>query len=644
MGGTQIKALSIDDVRCPKCPLTPIISIFLNSEGILTCEYRCPFMHFGTIPFDDISLDRERKHGTHCDRCPLKNENENEGKDNDNAKNDKNAKNAKKVKNEKNMIKEDLLYCGTCKQFMCLKCRPKHDEEKESHKILIPKSKISYTCLEHGEKYDSYCFTCLKSVCQKCKRHEKHCKKTFEEFYPDKEFNENYKFYISDYDNYLKSFKRHHGMNKQHFLNFQRRCGILLGLAKFLNEIFDRKRKAKELNGETLINLLNVVNFDYRAENLETNEKFVDYCKTHLILSNKPISDICTFSKTKSDYKISKFDMEQYKTFDSMQNEKPQNFKYSPIGKHIIFTVGSSVHFLGIDSKDDNKENLGFKIRLAQNIFSFNILNRDILCVVSDKVYLYKLLKKEPYYEEYKESPVLDIFSDPVRQVIGNIEKKLIVRTSRELLVMTKDKDNFQMTANVPLQDINKDITEVKEVPDTSYHYYDYYGSRNRTKKINVTKTVITTIKSIWQDNLVTIENGIVTIRDANSLKKKSSLNAYKNIDCLVFNGNVLIFNDKSILFYTIPNLEKASCMNVPDTIVSINLVNRKTFIVLESKYMEQFEANTWKRISRQISFGEVLNNNNLKVIGAGKKLFIFNKDNNTFYLGVEKKEEITKK
>ena len=637
MGGTEIKSLPIDDIRCPKCPLTPIISISLNSEGSLTCEYRCPFMHFGTIPFDDLSKDREQKHGTHCDRCELNNQNK------DNANNEQienNEKNPDKAKITNNIIRDDLSYCGTCKQFICSKCIKKHEEEKESHKVLIPKSKISYTCLEHGEKYDSYCFTCLKSVCKKCKRHEKHCKKKFEEFYPDKEFIDNYDFYMKDYSNYLKSFKKHHGMNKQQFTNFQRRCGILLGLAKFLFNNFYKKKEANQLNGETLINLLNVVNFDYRAENLDTNEKFVNYCKTHLVISNKPISDICTFSKTKSDYKVGKLDMEQFKTFDSFQNEKPEYFKYSPIGKHIIFTTGSSIHFLGIEKK----ENLGFKIRLTQNIFSFNIINQDILCVCSDHIYLYKLLKKEPFYEEYKELPILDIFSDPVRQIFGNLEKNLIVRTTKELLVVTKNKDNFEITAREPLEDINKDITEVKEVPDTSYHYYDYYGSRNRTKKINITKTVITTIKSVWKDNLVTIENGVITIRDANTLKKKSSLIFYKNIDCLVFNGNVLIFNDKSILFYTIPNLEKVSCMNVADTIVSINLVNRKTFIVLENKYLEQFESNTWKRISRQIGFGEITNNKSLKVIGAGKKLFIFNKDNNTFYIGVEKQEEIAKK
>ena len=70
MGGNESKKEFIgEEIICPKCPLTPIISIFLNPEGILTCEYRCSFMHFGQIPFEDISKDKENKHGKFCDRC-----------------------------------------------------------------------------------------------------------------------------------------------------------------------------------------------------------------------------------------------------------------------------------------------------------------------------------------------------------------------------------------------------------------------------------------------------------------------------------------------------------------------------------------------------------------------------------------------
>ena len=60
MGGKQSFQPGYE-MLCPKCPLTPIISLSLNTEGILTCEYRCPFMHFGHVPFEEIGKDKENK-------------------------------------------------------------------------------------------------------------------------------------------------------------------------------------------------------------------------------------------------------------------------------------------------------------------------------------------------------------------------------------------------------------------------------------------------------------------------------------------------------------------------------------------------------------------------------------------------------
>lgn len=622
MGGSESAPSIEGEIICPKCPLTPIISILLNSEGILTCEYRCPFMHFGQIPFDELTKDKENKHGKFCDRCKLK------GQENE-------------INNEN---KNDLKYCGTCKQFICPKCLEEHSKEKESHVVLVESSKISYTCLEHNEKYNAYCFTCLKSICKNCKRHEKHCKKLFEEFYPEKEFIDTYEFYMGDYKGYLKSFKRSHGMNREHFANFKNTCSILLNLAKYLFNNFNQKKKLGILNGEIIINLLNVVNFDYRSENLETNEEFVKYCKNHLILSNKPISDICTFSKTKSDYKIGKLEMEEYNTLDVIEGEKPKYFKCSPVGKQIAFMKGkNSILFLSTNLEENNS----FKIRLNETINSFNIINQNILCICADKLYLYELQKKSPYYTEYKDMPVLDILKTQVFQVIGNIEKNLIIRTQKELLVVNdqKKKNDFQIVAKDNLEDINNTIEENKTVPDTNpNNNYYYYGYGNRTKQIKIIKNRITTLKAIWNNYLVNIEGGIITTRNVNDLKKIKTLSPYKDIDCIVYNGNVLIYEGKDILFYSIPNLVKVSCVSLNDTILSINVVNKKTFIVVESKYIEQFETKTWKRISRQIGFGDKIDNKNLYVIGVDKTLFFFNKDNNTFYKGIEKKEEDEKK
>ena len=86
--------------------------------------------------------------------------------------------------------------------------------------------------------------------------------------------------------------------------------------------------------------------------------------------------------------------------------------------------------------------------------------------------------------------------------------------------------------------------------------------------------------------------------------------------------------------------MSRVSCLTVSDDIVSLNIVNKKTFIVVEKKYTEQFETNTWKRLWRQLSFGENVNNEKLSVIGAGKKLFFYDKESNNFYQAVLKQNE----
>ena len=134
MGGSEIKPIPpTEEIICPYCPLSPIINNFLNEEGRLTTEYRCPNLHYGYIPFEDL-FKNQHKHGKSCSLCKKEVSNLDAKK--------------KIIKNE-----EELLYCGTCKEYICNKCRPQHDKEKESHKILIQKSKVNYTCLEHNKNF-----------------------------------------------------------------------------------------------------------------------------------------------------------------------------------------------------------------------------------------------------------------------------------------------------------------------------------------------------------------------------------------------------------------------------------------------------------------------------------------------------------
>ena len=440
-------------------------------------------------------------------------------------------------------------------------------------------------------------------------------------------------------------------MNKEHFADYKKRCQLLLDLANYLKNNFEEKSKQRKLNGETLINLLNVVCFNFKADNLDTNNEFMKYCKTHLILFNRPISDICTFSKTKSDYNISKFELEDFKFFESNENEKPEYFKYSSIGNHITYCLGSCVYFLS--TKKEGNENKGFKIRLDSKISSFNIINKNMLCICCGKLYLYQLSQNPPYFTDYKYMPVMDLFTDPVLEVVGNLDKNLVVRTNKELLVVNdkKKKGQYEIVVRTNLEDINKGYPSKLEIPlenEKKKNYdYDYYGYGNikKTKVIDIIKKVITSIKGIWEDYIITIENGVITSRNLTDLKIISTLKSHTNVDCLVFNGNVLIYNAKNILFYSIPNLEKVSTLTVDDYILSFNIVNKKTLIVVQARFIEQFETNTWKRLWRQISFGiKAKNLEKLMTIGAGKQLFFYDKQNNVIYEATRKENGENKK
>ena len=288
-------------------------------------------------------------------------------------------------------------------------------------------------------------------------------------------------------------------MNKDHFAYFKKRCQLLLDLANYLKNNFEEKAKQRKLNGETLINLLNVVCFNFKADNFVTNNEFMKYFKTHLILFNRPISDICTFSKTKSDYNISKFELEYFKFFESNEKEKPEYFKYSSIGNHITYSLGSCVYFLS--TKKEGNENKEFKIILNSKISSFNIINKNILSICCGKLYLYQLSQNPPYFTLYKYMPIMDLFSDPVLEVVGNLDKNLVVRTNKELLVVNdkKKKGQYEIVVRTNLEDINKEYPSKLQIPvgnekNKNYDYnYDYYGygNKKKTKVIDIIKKVI---------------------------------------------------------------------------------------------------------------------------------------------------------
>ena len=593
MGGSEIKPIPpTEEIICPYCPLSPIINNFLNEEGRLTTEYRCPNLHYGYIPFEDL-FKNQHKHGKSCSLC----------------KKEVSNLDAKKIiiKNE-----EELLYCGTCKEYICNKCRPQHDKEKESHKILIQKSKVNYTCLEHNKNFYAFCFSCLLDLCPDCKRHENHIVKTFDVLI--KEFSlDNYQYMLEKYEGYIKSFKRITYLNPELFEVFKKRNKILLNFLSYIYQHLEYKKKMNQLNSEIIINLLNILDHDYEMPQ-EVKDKnkdaFEKYCKNHLILKYKPISYICNFSKNKQDFKISRTELTEYYTLESKpEKDKQIIFKYSPIGDLIIFSLEDNIYILS----PKNSENKINKITLLEKVYSFNIHNRNILsiCFQNTEAAFFRLTPKFPYYEKDDALPIVESPSEDLAiQIIGNFDKYIVSRTLGGKINLHSDekkKGNFEIIATDKI------------------NYSNNAGSN------------LYELKAIWKKYVVIKDNDYIVVRDLTKKnldvsEKQKLLDKTKEKDFIVFNGNIITYGGKEILFYNIPKLELVSKLELLDTVLSVNIVNPRTMIVMEINYVEQLEVNTWKRLYNQINLQPNKNLNNFKPIGAGKKLFFYSKSDNKIY------------
>ena len=342
----------------------------------------------------------------------------------------------------------------------------------------------------------------------------------------------------------------------------------------------------------------------------KNKDAFEKYCKNHLILKYKPISYICNFSKNKQDFKISRTELTEYYTLESKpEKDKQIIFKYSPIGDLIIFSLEDNIYILS----PKNSENKLNKITLLEKVYSFNIHNRNILsiCFQNTEAAFFRLTPKFPYYEKDDALPIVESPSEDLAiQIIGNFDKYIVSRTLGGKINLHSDekkKGNFEIIATDKI------------------NYSNNAGSN------------LYELKAIWKKYVVIKDNDYIVVRDLTKKnldvsEKQKLLDKTKEKDFIVFNGNIITYGGKEILFYNIPKLELVSKLELLDTVLSVNIVNPRTMIVMEINYVEQLEVNTWKRLYNQINLQPNKNLNNFKPIGAGKKLFFYSKSDNKIY------------
>lgn len=225
-------------------------------------------------------------------------------------------------------------------------------------------------------------------------------------------------------------------------------------------------------------------------------------------------------------------------------------------------------------------------------------------------LFFINLSKEYPYYKEDNSLPkIKSPLNDINIQIIGNFNKYIVTRTlGGELHLYTdqKQKGFFEIRASDKISYLIKNGKNIYE------------------------------LKSIWKNYLVIKNNEYIVVRGLTKQKldilyKKNILENEKEKDFLVFNGSLLVYKEKEIYFYNIPYLEVVSKLELSDNILSINIVNPKTMIVVENNYIEQLEVNTWKKLwIRQEFSNKVINA--LKPIGVGNKLFFYNNEECIIY------------
>jgi len=549
------------DIICHKCPLIPIISITLTKEGTLICEYRCPSFHMGFIRFEEVFSNKNNiKYGCKCFFCHAEIED---------------------VPDE-----EKYKFCGFCQKFICNSCLIEHKKLYSNHNIL-DYSKINAVCLYHGENYKYYCFTCLRSICPKCfLGHDKHCFKLLNEMGQNEitlnslnnSFNEVY-----DFLNIIKKSKYTYIDRKQYNI-YEKRNITLLNFIKDLYKIYIQKKEENALNGEIIINLLNLSKFNFNSKLYYSDPNL--FFKSHLIISNTPVSSICSFTNAKIGYKVSKLSPVLFKDL-KLKKEVYTSLIISRMDYDLIaYNIGNILYFM------KNEEKIFFKVDIKKKINNYYQLKQHIICIYSGKdFYFYKLINLEPYIISF--SVLMPNSINNVIQVYGCIFTELyIIDKNNNIYKLKQIKSKPNSKYNLSLE-IEKKVKLKSHKKDTKNNNI-LILNKNKSNDIK-----LCVIKGIGNNFLVMRENNLITLVNKKDLSQVEKYLEAPEKDFIIYNSHILLPELNEIIFYSIPKLNKVSIVKVSENINSLLIPNKNMLLVVGESSIEQFELNTWKKISK---------------------------------------------
>ena len=601
---------NIEDIRiniiCPKCPFMPIINITETKERTLICEYRCPSFHMGLVRIEKMISgynNANKNHGLFCGKCSTKN----------------------------NKTNHPFKFCGVCKSYLCNSCIMQHKKRYSNHPTL-ENPEINSTCVYHRYKYKFYCFTCLRSLCTKCIGHKNHSFKELKDFEPNEDFFENLNFYFEEVYDYFNSIKQSKiDYNKEYFKVFKQRNILLLNFIKDLYKQYLERKKNDLLNGEIIINLLNLSIFNLDTKSFYKNEN--NYLQTHLILRNNSLASICAFSNIKANYKIGNLypvffknlNIDHLNDNDNDNNNNNQSMTVKRMDYDFIaYNIEKGLYFM----KDEEK--IYFKVDIEDNINNFFQLKEHIIAICSiNNIFFYKIMKIQPYLVPISISKPTKIKN--IVQIYGNIyQNSYIIDIHANLYNLFLNKKKPLKNGFIPLEiksninlnnektkndiDINIDNNKNIHKGDIIYKLIMYEKTKNEVKrnndKINL-KNFKYLIKGIVNNKLIIQEKNMITIRNGDilNIENKREINSGYFI---VYNSHILVSEWNEIFFYSIPDFFLVSVIQVTCVIKSFFIPNKNMFLIIGKNYIEQLELNTWKKIST-LYIGDLIEFSNKK-------------------------------
>jgi hypothetical protein len=212
----------------------------------------------------------------------------------------------------------------------------------------------------------------------------------------------------------------------------------------------------------------------------------------------------------------------------------------------------------------------------------------------------------------------------------GNQNESASSHTSNNIMTLNKVKNNI---SEIPKSNNNNSASqnensseEVQLIVNKLIMFEETRESETKSKRND---SYI--IKGIVYDYLVLKELEYITVRNESNLciNKKIELNYIEGTDYLydfsIYNSHVLLPKKNNINFYTIPDFILVSKIQVNEKINSFLIPNKNMLLVIGDHSIEQFELNTWKRVSKLMNEKILIfPNEKMKIIGNNNELYLF--------------------